>query len=169
MPGQTPIYGFTYPCPDEAVSPMDSQSLANQIDAKLTDLRADYQFMLNRNNFDTAFSPAQAIPLGVDTVLTSPMVQYVIPVSGLWVFYVHAFPINVTGNPTVHRVRVRQNAVVRFGQTQNTNNGNFNPCDAAGPINAVAGDTITVSWYFNGTGNEDARASLAAKLLVRTA
>lgn len=169
MPGQTPIYGFSYPCQDEAVSPLDFQILANQVDAKLLELQADYTFMLNRNNFDNPASPSQTIPLGVDTVLTAPLAQYVIPVSGVWIVYAHAFVSSATGTPTVHRVRVRQNGIVRFGQTQNTNGGNTNPCDAAGPINAVAGDVITLSWFFNGSGTEDVQAELAAKLQVRTA
>lgn len=169
MPGQTPIYSFIYPCPDEGVSPLDFQILANQIDAKLVDLRNDYTLMLNRPNFDTVFSPVQTIPANVDTVLTSPLVTYVVPMSGVYVFYAHAFAVNQTGAWNMHRLRIRQNATARFGQTQNTEGSGANPADAAGPIVATAGDVITLTWLFNGSGTEDVRAKLAAKMLVRTA
>lgn len=169
MPGQTPIYGFSYPCPDEQITPGAFSTLANQVDAKLLELQSDYDLMLNRKNYDSSLSVAQTVPNSVDTVLTSAVLTYTIPMAGLWVFYAHAIAINITGVPTSHRLRVRQNGVVRFGQVQNTNAGTNNPCDAAGPINAAAGDVITLQWLFNGTGNEDIRALLYGKMLVRTA
>lgn len=169
MPGQTAIYGFQYPCPGESVSPLAFQVLANQIDAKLLELQADYDLMLNRKNYDSVSSPAQTVPAGVDTILTSAVVTYTIPMSGMWVIYAHAFAFNITGTVNSHRLRVRQNANVRFGQVQNTEGGVTNPCDAAGPISAVAGDVITLTWLFNGTGNEDIRATIDAKMVVRTA
>ena len=169
MPGQTPIYGFIYPCPDETISPMAFQILANQIDAKLSELQADYTLMLNRKSIDTSSSAAQTVPAGVDTVLTSPVVTYTIPMAGVWVVHAHAFATNITGTVNSHRLHVRQNGVVRFGQVQNTEGGATNPCDAVGPMNAAAGDVVSLQWLFNGTGNEDIFATLDAKMLVRTA
>lgn len=170
MPGQTPIYGFLYPCPDETITPASFQILANQIDAKLLELQADYNLMLNRNNFDVdTSSPAQTVAAGVDTVLTAASITYVIPRAGLWVFQARAFAQNITGTVNSHRLRLRQNGVVRFGQVQNTEAGVTNPCNVAGPINATLGDTITLQWLFNGTGNEDIRATMDAKMIVRTA
>lgn len=169
MPDQTPIYGFQYPCPDEQISPADFQVLANQIDAKLLDLQADYTLMLNRKNYDSPQSAAQTVAAGADTVLTAAVITYTIPMAGLWVFYAHAFAFNITGAVNSHRLRVRQNGVVRFGQVQNTEGGVTNPCDAVGPINAAAGDVISLQWLFNGGGTEDIRAVLIGKMLVRTA
>jgi hypothetical protein len=169
MPGQTPIYGFLYPCPGEVVNPSTFQVLANQIDAKLLELQADYILMLNRKNFDSPNSAAQTVNAGVDTVLTSATVTYTVPMSGLWIFYAHAFVINVTGTVNSHRLHVRQNGVVRFGEVQNTETNLTINCDAAGPINAVAGDVISLQWLFNGTNTEDVIATLDGKMLVRTA
>ncbi len=169
MPAQTPVYGFLYPCPGEPVSPLSFLILANQIDAKLLELQADYDLMLNRKNYDSPSSLAQTIAAGVDTVLTSAVVTYTIPMSGAWVIYAHAFALNITGTVNSHRLRVRQNGNVRFGQVQNTEGGVTNPCDAAGPISAVAGDVISLTWLFNGTGTEDVLATIDAKMMVRTA
>jgi hypothetical protein len=169
MPGQTPIYNFIYPCPDETITAGSFQILANQIDAKLTDLQADYVLMLNRKSIDTSTSAAQTVAAGVDTVLTSPVVTYTIPMAGVWIIHAHAFATNVTGTVNSHRLHVRQNGVVRFGQVQNTEANNTLPCDAVGPFNAAAGDVVSLQWLFNGTGNEDVSATLDAKMLVRTA
>lgn len=170
MPGQTPIYGFMYPCPDDAITPGAFQILANQIDAKLLELQADYTLMLNRNNFDVdTASVAQTIAAGADTVLTAATTSYVIPRAGLWIFQARAFAVNITGTVNSHRLRLRQNGTVRFGQVQNTEAANTMPCVVAGPINAALGDTITLQWLFNGTGNEDIRATMDAKMIVRTA
>lgn len=169
MPGQTPVFGFMYPCPDEPVSPLSFQILANQIDGKLQDLQADYTLMLNRKNYDSPTSSAQTVAAGVDTVLTSAVLTYTIPMAGAWVFSAHVFATNITGTVNSHRLRLRQNGVVRFGQVQNTEGGTTNPCDVAGPISAALGDVITLQWLFNGTGNEDIRGTLYGKMLVRTA
>lgn len=169
MPSQTPIYGFIYPCPGEVISPLMFQVLANQIDAKLLELQADYTLMLNRKSLDTSNSAAQTIAAGVDTVLTSPVVTYTIPMSGVYVFYSRAFAVNITGTVNSHRLRLRQNGVVRFGQVQNTEAAVTNPCNVVGPVSAVAGDVITLQWLFNGSGNEDVIAVLDGKMLVRTA
>lgn len=169
MPAQTPIYGFQYPCPDEQITPATFQTLANQIDAKLLELQADYTLMLNRKNYDSPNSVAQTIAAGADTVLTSAVLTYTIPMSGLWIFYSRCFAVNITGTVNSHRLHLRQNGVVRFGQVQNTEGGTTNPCNVAGPINAVAGDVITLQWLFNGSGNEDIIGVLEGKMLVRTA
>lgn len=169
MPAQTPIYGFQYPCPDEQITPAAFSTLANQIDAKLLELQADYTLMLNRKNYDSAQSVAQTVAAGVDTVMTSALLNYVVPMAGLWVFYSRVFAQNITGTVNSHRLHVRQNGVVRFGQVQNTEGGTTNPCNAVGPIVAAAGDVISLQWLFNGSGNEDIIGILEGKMLVRTA
>lgn len=169
MPAQTPIYGFIYPCPGEVISPMDFQVLANQIDAKLLELQADYNLMINRKNMRTEISAPQTIAAGVDTVLTSAVVTWVVPMSGLWIVHASAPTVGLAGTVNMQRLRVRQNGVVRFGQTQNTEANTVMLNNAVGPINATAGDTITLQWLFNGTGTEDVGAQIDAKMLVRTA
>lgn len=169
MPGQTPVYGFIYPCPDETVSPADFSTLANQIDAKLLQLDADYVLMLNRKNYDdTSSIPSQVVAAGVDTVLTDPALSYVIPMSG---FYVVTVRINTSGAATVNmrRIRVRQNAVVRFGATANTENNNLIAPSATGPIVATAGDVISLTYLYNGAGTESVAGQLSVRMITRTA
>lgn len=169
MPAQTPIYGFQYPCPDEQITPAAFSNLANQIDAKLLDLQADYTLMLNRKNYDSPTSVAQTVAAGVDTVMTSAVLTYTVPMAGVWIFYARIFAQNVTGTVNSHRLHLRQNGVVRFGQVQNTEGATINPCNVAGPIVAAAGDVISLQWLFNGSGNEDILGILEGKMLVRTA
>jgi hypothetical protein len=168
MPDQTPIYGFTYPCPGEVISPLAFQTLANQIDAKLVQLQADYDAMLNRYNFDTGPQGPQVVPAGVDTVLTAALLNYVIPAAGLWIFraYCQGSP---AGTTAMRRLRLRQNAVVRFGTTANTEGNNFNQPMLAGPVVAAAGDTISLTYLFSGTVTETVFAQIDGKMLVRTA
>lgn len=169
MPGQTPIYGFIYPCPDETVSPAAFSTLANQIDAKLLELQADYTLMLNRKNYDEFSSiPSQVVAAGVDTVLTDPALNYTIPMAGVYV--VSTF-MNTSGAATVNmrRVRVRQNAVVRFGATSNTETNNLITPNPSGPIVAAAGDVISLTYLFNGALTESVAGRLSVRMLVRTA
>lgn len=166
MPGQTPIFGFQYPCPGETVGPGSFSFLANQIDAKLLELESDYDLMLNRKNITTDFSPSQNIPAGVDTVLTSPVVTWTIPMSGVWIVHAEGNPSS-NGNVNMQRLRVRLNAVVQFGQTQNTEGNSILFNNAVGPVVASAGDVITLQWLFNGTVTQDVIARIDAKMLVR--
>lgn len=167
MPESTPIYGFTYPCPDETVSSASFTILANQIDAKLADVNNDLTLALNRPNVDQSDnSTTQNIAAGVDTVLTLPSSTYTISTAGVWMVraQVHTF-----GLPTVNmmRGRIRQNGVVRYSYTTNTEGNNPGPTFPLGPIVAAVGDVITLQFLFNGAGTMDVFASLTAKMWVR--
>lgn len=166
MPAQTPIYGFIYPCPDEIISPMAFQTLANQIDSKLLDLQNDYTAMLNRYNFDSPVAPGQVVPAGVDTALTAAVLNYVTPVAGLWIVRGYA-QANAAGVTNMRRLRVRLNGVSRPGTTQNAEGNNFIVPMTVVPLVAAAGDTISLTYLFNGTVTETVFGRLDAKMLVR--
>lgn len=166
MPESTPIYGFTYPCPGEVVSAASFTVLANQIDAKLVDVNNDLTAALNRRNFYVNGSGTQAIPAGADTVLTIPGMTYVIPEAGVWIVRAAVF---AQSSPATNmmRTRVRQNGVVRFAFTQNTEGGTLVPPIAFGPMVAAVGDTVTVAFLYNGLGTMDVSGNLSAKMIVR--
>lgn len=169
MPDTTPIYGFTFPCPDETITSAAFTTLANQIDAKLLDVNADLTLALNRPNMDQgATTPTQTITAGVDTVLTIATSLYTIPAAGVWVVRAS---INTLGVATVNmmRGRIRQNGTVRFSYVTNTEGNNPGPVIPLGPIVAAAGDAITLQFLFNGAGTMDVFANLNAKMLVRIA
>lgn len=167
MPANTPIYGFTYPCPGELVTGTTFATLASQIDTKMLDVNNDMVLALNRPNRDLTSSGAtQNIPAGVDTVLTLVGSQYVIPMAGVWIFQVTVLPAS---SPTVNMMRasVRQNGVVRFRFNANTENNNAAPVQPAGPIVAAVGDAITTQFLYNGAGTMDVTAEFTAKMIVR--
>lgn len=168
MPGQTPIYNFPYPCQGEVINPAVFSLLANAIDAKLLDIQGDYTLMLNRNNSDNGTGVGQVIAAGVDTVLTHPSLNFTINRSGVYIVRATA---NGTpaGNVNMRRLHVRQNAVVRFGATVNTETNTFMPPVAAGPVVAAAGDIISLQYLFNGTVTESVTGELDLKMLVKVA
>lgn len=166
MPANTDIYGFTYPCPGEAVTPATIALLAGQIDTKIKDVDNDYVDMLNRYN-TTVQGVTQNITNGVETVLTTP--TYVFPVAGVWEI---AFSVIQFGGPATlnsFRARPRHNAVNRFGITINTQNFVLNTPRPSVPIVAAAGDTLAVACIYNGTTTMDVQGRLAAKLICRIA
>lgn len=168
MPGQTPIYGLLYPCSDEPITPAAFQILANQIDAKLLELQGDYTLMLNRYNYDIESVGPQNIAAGADTVLTGAGLTYTIPMSGVYVVRARSGGIP-SGAFSMMRVRVRQNGVVRFGQTSNTEGNTLVTPVAIGPIVAVAGDVITAQFLYAGAGTVNVFSGIDVKMLVRTA
>lgn len=169
MPESTPIYGFTYPCPDETITSTSFTTLANQIDTKLLDVNNDLVAALERRNVQPNIAGPQTIAAGVETVLTLAGMTYVIPQSGIWIVksIVNAASTPATVNSM--RARILQNAVVRLGFTHNTELNVTNSPIPAGPIVATAGDTITTSFLYDGVGTMDVNASFSAKLIVRIA
>lgn len=169
MPANTPIYGFTYPCPGDLITAGAFTTLANQIDAKLLELQADLDIGLNRHS-TFFFSPTtQSVPTGVDTALTPMGMTYVIPMSGVWIISAMVFPFSAPATISVERTRVLQNAVYRFGFTQNTEGNVTKDCQATGPIVAVAGDVITVNFLHTGSVAMTVSGAFTAKMLVKSA
>jgi len=166
MPESTPIYGFTFPCPGETVSPAAFTTLANQIDAKLVELGTLTNFALNRPNVAINESGSQTITAGVDTVLTLIDSTFVIPTAGVWVVHVEVRPQTLPPTLTMTRARVRQNAVVRFGFNHDAEGNNPVICRPAGVIIGAVGDVITTQFLYTGSGTMDVQAELSAKMIV---
>ena len=145
-------------------------TLANQIDAKLSQLAADENLALNRPNIDVAQAGYQTIPVNVETVLTSPFTMYTASMAGVYIVRgdVHIDPAS---SPTVSgwRARVRQNGVFRFGFTHSTPNNTVNPVSPIGPIVSAAGDVFTIAVLFTGAGTMDVAGAMQAKLITRIA
>lgn len=168
MPDQTPIYGFIYPCPDEVVTPAAFTTLANQIEAKLSDVNNDLSLALNRYNVDQGgTATTQNIPAGVDTVLVIATSLYTIPVAGVWMVRARMHTLVSPATVNMMRGRIRQNGVVRYSYTSNTEGNNASPVVPLGTIVAAAGDTISLQFLYNGAGTMDVFAELSARMLVR--
>jgi hypothetical protein len=166
MPANTDIYGFTYPCPGEAVSPATIATLAGQIDTKMADVNTDWFEMLNRRNASIQ-GVTQNIPNGVETVLATP--SYTFPVAGVYLVSIEAFSGTTPATINMFRVRPRFNAATLFGVTMNTENFILTGGRPTVPMIAAAGDTATVAILYNGTGTMDVSARMAVKMLCRIA
>lgn len=169
MPASTPIYGFTYPCPDEVISPAAFTTLANQIDAKLVELEADRFLALNRFNSDLDLFTTQTITAGVDTTLTLTASTYTLPMSGVYVFKVDVLPQSSPPTISTSQATVHQNGTYRYGDTQNNEGNSTRNLTPVGPIAGVVGDVITTRVFYVGTGTMNVRARMSVKMLVRTA
>lgn len=166
MPRNTDIYGFTYPCPGEAVGAPAIALLAGQIDTKMADVDNDYFEMLNRYNANVA-GVTQNIPNGVDTVLTAP--TYTFPVAGVWIVTAQVFSLSSPATINSFRGRLRINATPRFGVTVNTQNFVTSSPRPTVPMVAAAGDVASVTVLYNGTGTMDVQARLMIKMVCRIA
>ena len=166
MPDTTPIFAFPYPCPGDTVDATDFADLATAIEAKMIDVEADYLLALNRFNNDLD-GVTQTIPAGVDTVITTP--QYVIPLAGVYTVTAHMF--QTTTPPTINsmRVRVRQGVTARFGFTANTEVNTPRVTMTVCVIVAAAGDVVSSTVLYNGTGTMDVFVNLSVKMLCRIA
>lgn len=167
MPAATPIYNFPYPCPGETISPASFSNLANAIDSKLQEVEADRVFALNRPNVDLQLVGSQVINPGVVTTLTTPDSTYTISVAGVWVVRV---AVDISSSPptvTYQRAQILQNGVARFGFTQDSESNIAMSCYPVGAIVAAAGDVITTTMLYTGTGTMTVTTNLSAKLLCR--
>lgn len=167
MPATTPIYAFPYPCPGEVINASSFLNLANAIDAKLLELQADAVFALNRPNVDLDVATTQGIPPGVVTTLTTADSTYTISVAGIWVVLLDVSQSSGPTTVTYQRAQVLQNAVVRFGFTQDSENNIPVNCKPFGAIVAAAGDVITGTFLWTGTGTYTVSTKISAKLLCR--
>ena len=166
MPANTDIYGFTYPCPGEAVGPAAIALLAGQIDTKMADVNTDWSEMLNRRN-TTVQGVTQNIAAGAETVLATP--SYTFPVAGVFLVSIEIVALSSPATINMFRVRPRHVATVRFGVTMNTENFILSGGRPTVAMVAAAGDTATVSTIFNGTGTMDVQARMSVKMLCRIA
>lgn len=168
MPKNTDLYGFTYPCPGDLIDPASFKTLADQIDAKMAQLNADWSDGLNRRNIDIGSATQAGIAAGVDTVITATDSQYTLPVAGIWFFSIQGTPFGWTTINMV-RLRVRQNGTLRFSHSANTENNNQYLPHPRGPIIGAAGDVISTAAFFSGTGTISMSIVISGKLVARLA
>lgn len=169
MPGATPIYAFTYPCVNEAVDWNDFLTLGNQIDAKLLEVQADADYAVGRYNIAQNGGSQAGIAAAVETALTNPTAQYVVPVAGVYLTYVD---VNITAVTTISssRLRVRLNGTPVYSRTTNHEDALFFPYHVPpAPIVAAAGDTISCAFTYLGTGTATVQIYIASRLIVRIA
>jgi hypothetical protein len=160
MPANTDIFGFTYPCPGEAVGPASFALLAGQIDTKASELNTDWFEMLNRRNSGDLFSAAVTVVTNsVETQLTTP--TYTFPVAG--VYLVSAEVYSMSAPATINMFRAR------FGVTMNTENFVTSGGRPVVPMVAAAGDVASITVFYNGSGTMNVQGRLAAKLICRIA
>lgn len=168
MPETTPIYGFPYPCEGEDVSPVAFANLATAIDTKMLELQSDQYEALNRYN-QMSLSASNAIVAGAETVISGASSTYTIPVDGVWLISAKTVTTSVVGGvPTSHRLRVRKNAVVQYGNRQNPETATYD-IQAVGSLVAAAGDIISFTFLFGGTGTWTLSINWRAQMLVRIA
>lgn len=169
MPGTTPIYGFPYPCVDEPVDYADFEALGDAIDAKLLEVQADADYATGRYNISQFGGSQAGIAAGVETVLTNPTAQYVVPVAGIYLPMIDVRIAAVT-SITSSRLRVRLNGVAAFGRTVNHEGGLFPMTQVAtGLIVAAAGDTISCAFLYQGTGTATVEIYISSRLAIRIA
>lgn len=170
MPGATPIYSFPYPCVNEPVDFADFAALGNAIDAKLLEVQADADYAVGRYNISQFGGSQAGIAAGVETVLTNPTAQYVVPVAGI---YLTMIDVQITSVTTItsSRTRVRLNGVSQYGRTINHEGGIgiLNTQVQPGAIIAAAGDTISCAFLYQGTGTATVQTYISSRLVVRIA
>jgi|SRR5688572_928085 len=172
MPENTPIYGFTYPCPGDPVTAASFATLATQIDTRLLSIQDDEEWALGRFSVQQTMSPNQgAIAQGVETALANAGSTYVIPADGV---YVANATTQITATTSVDsaRLRLRLNAVSIPGRTYNNANApfatnTFNFTVPSAPFPAVAGDTISAAVLWFGVGTGTASFTLHVRMVVR--
>lgn len=172
MPENTPIYGFTYPCPGDPVDATSFATLANQIDTRLLSIRDDEEWALGRYSVQQQMAPAQAgMVQGVETVLVNAGSTYVIPADGIYIA-TGITQVSATTSVTSARLRLRLNGVAIPGRSYNNLNAPFvtftNPFDVpSAPFPAVTGDTISAAVLWFGVGTGTATFILHVRMLVR--
>lgn len=152
MPANTPIYGFTYPCPGDVVDATAFSTLATQIDTKLASVQLDNNYAIGRYVVSDNILDQAGVVSAVETPLTNPGAAYVVPADGIYTvtarFRVTATTVNMV------RLRVRRAGVAVFGRTLNSDAAlaTSQMCIVTGAVLMVAGGTIDMSVLFVGTG-----------------
>lgn len=172
MPENTPIYGFTYPCPGDPVDATSFATLANQIDAQLLSMQDDEEWSLGRYSVQQQMTPNQgAIAQGVETALANANSTYVIPADGV---YIATGFTQITSTTSVDsaRLRLRLNGVSIPGRSFNNANAPFITNTSlfdtpSAPFVAVTGDTISAAVLWFGVGTGTAFFVLHVRMLVR--
>lgn len=172
MPANTPIYGFTYPCPDDTVDAADFATLANEIDAQLLSMQDDEDWSLGRYSVQQTMSPNQAgLAQGVETVLVNAGSTYVIPADGVYI--ANAFTqVTATTSVDSARLRLRRNGVAIPGRTYNNANApfatnTFTFSIPSNPFVCAAGDTISAAVLWFGVGTATVFFVLDVRMIVR--
>lgn len=172
MPENTPIYGFTYPCPGDPINATTFATLANQIDAQLLVLQDDEEWALGRYSVSQTMSPNQAgLVQGVETALSNANSTYVIPADGVYIANAATQGIATTSVDSM-RLRLRLNGVPIPGRSYNNAASPFPDSTQvfdipSNPFVAVTGDTISAAVLWFGVGTLTAFLRLDVRMIVR--
>lgn len=172
MPENTPIYGFTYPCPGDTIDAAAFATLANQVDTQLLALQDDEEWSLGRYSVSQVMTPNQAgLAQGVETVLVNALSTYVIPADGVYIANA-LFLVAATTSLDSARGRLRLNGNPIPGRTYNNASSPFSNQTQAfsipgNPFVAVTGDTISAAVLWFGVGTATAILRLDVRMIVR--
>lgn len=170
MPENTPIYGFTYPCPGDAITAATFATLANQIDTRLLAMQDNEEWALGRYSVIQAMSPNQAgLAQGVETVLVNAGSTYVIPADGVYIAS-GAMQGTATTNVDSARLRLRLNGVAIPGRTYNNAPASSQTelfTVPTAPFVAATGDTISAAVLWFGVGTLTVFFRLDVRMIVR--
>lgn len=169
MPENTPIYGFTYPCPGEDVDAAAFALLAGQLDTKMADVNADWFYALNRYNTHVPAGSTQVLAAGVEVTLTTIGSTFTVPVAGVWAFKAALQSTVAPATITAWRARIAQNGVAKYGETQNEETNLTLGPQPRVMLPCAAGDAITVVTFYTGTGTMTVNCQISAKQICRIA
>lgn len=172
MPENTPIYGFTYPCPGDTINATSFSTLANQIDARFLSMQDDEEWALGRYSVDQQMTPNQAgLAQGVETVLVNAGSTYVIPADGVYIANA-VTQVTATTSVSSARLRLRLNGNAIPGRTYNNANApfvtnTFSFTIPSNPFVAATGDTISAAVLWFGVGTATVFLLLQVRMIVR--
>lgn len=172
MPENTPIYGFTYPCPGDPVDATSFATLANQIDTQLLALQDDEEWSLGRYSIQQTMTPNQAgLVSGVETALVNAGSTYVIPADGVYIASAATQGFAATSIDSM-RIRLRLNGAAIPGRSYNNAGAPFidqtQVFDIPGvPFVAATGDTISAAVLWFGVGTMSVFMRLDVRMIVR--
>lgn len=172
MPENTPIFGFTYPCPGDPIDPAAFATLANQVDAQLLSIQDDEEWTLGRYSVQQQMTPNQGgMAQGVETVLVNAGSTYVIPADGVYIAHAE-YQVTSTVSVDSARLRLRLNGNAIPGRTYNNANApfatnTFTSTIPSNPFVAATGDTISAAVLWFGVGVGTAFFVLDVRMIVR--
>jgi hypothetical protein len=143
--------------------------LAQQIDTKMLDVKADADMAVGRyNSIQDNIANQGSIVAGAETALVNANSSYTVIQPGIYITTA-LFSLSATTVTSV-RLRVKKNAAQVYGRTYSLPDA---PASAAplvvpgAPIVCAAGDVLSTTILFTGTGAGTASLRLGVRMIVR--